>query len=93
MNTDPPPIPQAARRASAYRNTGKILLVAAIVFAVVGFLGGLVAASVFTLKSVTPLVDTVGAICFWGFLPVLFLAGLLGIAALFFWNLGSSRKL
>ena len=70
---------------AALRKTGKALCIVAMILAVLGGLDGVVAAGVFTMKSATPLVRTIGAICFWSFLPVFFLAGLSGVSGILFW--------
>ncbi len=69
------------------RKTGKALCIFAMILAVLGGLAAVVAASVFTMKSATPLVGMIGGICFWGFLPVLFLAGLSGVWGVLLWRL------
>ena len=64
------------------RKTGKALCIVAIILAVLGFLAAVVGASVFTMRSATPLVSMIGEICFLGFLPTLFLAGLSGVGGI-----------
>src|SRR4051794_25880018 len=41
------------------------------------------------MKSATPLVGMIGGICFWGFLPLLFLAGLSGVGGILLWPLSA----
>ena len=92
MNTNPPLLPQNAPRKGIPHNASKALFIVAVATAAVGVLATVIAASVFVMPSATALVSAIGYVCFWGCLPVLFLSGLFGLAALVFWYRGRSGK-
>ena len=71
----------------------KALFIVAIAMAALGLLGAVIAASVFVMSSATSLVSAIGRVCFWGFLPVLFLSGILGLAALVLWKKRNSGRI
>jgi hypothetical protein len=86
MNSNTRSLPAGLRRAEEFRKTVKALFIVAAILAVLGCLALVVGAGWFTMKSpATPLVDILGEICFWGCLPVLFLAGLSGVGGMLSW--------
>ena len=82
--------PLPARAETRWKTSNALFRIAAIL-GVVGFVAASIGGSVFTMKDATPLVEGIGMICFLGFLPILFLAALLGAAVCVYRRLSGKR--